>query len=96
VELCLRARAHLWDVAVDPDAKIIHLGSASSSSEHAIIGEVKGYLYIWAKHFPAWQKPFLNFILRLGALLRIVIFSTISRDTRRVTIYTKLLRDVLR
>jgi hypothetical protein len=89
IEFCIRAKKHHWDIAIDPLAKVIHLGSASSSSENAILGEFKAYLYIWAKHKPHWQIFFAKMILYFGARLRIFVFGTILRDKTRSQTYQK-------
>lgn len=95
IEFCMRAKFHHWDVAILPPAKITHFGSASSSSRNAIIGELKGYLYIWAKHKPIWQKGVAKWLIQLGILLRIVLFGTMIRDVHRAAIY-KEARQVVR
>ncbi len=95
VEFCMRAKKHHWDIAIQPNAHITHFGSASSSSENAILGEIKGYIYIWAKHKPLWQMWFLKFLLFWGALLRIIIFGTILRDRKRAGVYRKALGIIL-
>jgi GT2 family glycosyltransferase len=95
IELCMRAKAHHWDIAIDPEAKIVHFGSASSSSKNAILGELKGYLYIWAKHKPIWQMPFLKLILRIGCYLRILLFSLLKKK-EKASIYMTAIKDVLR
>lgn len=87
IEFCMRAQYHHWDVAVLPTAHITHFGSASSSSKNAIIGELKGYIYIWAKHKPIWQKPLAKWLIQLGILLRVILFGTMIRDVHRVAIY---------
>lgn len=92
IEFCMRAKSHHWDVAILPSAKVIHYGSASSSSKNAIIGELKGYIYIWAKHKPIWQKPILKLILGIGILLRIILFGTMIRDAHRAAIYKEASR----
>ena len=66
---------------------IIHYGSASSTSARALIGEIKGYLYIWQKHFPAWQLPILKVILSWGVFWRKCIFSLIPSKRSRVKAY---------
>lgn len=86
MEYCLRARQHHWDIAIDQTAQITHFGQASSSSKNAILGEMKGYLYIWAKHFPAWQLPVLKLILKFGALARILVY-TLKSQPKAVAIY---------
>jgi GT2 family glycosyltransferase len=91
VEYCLRAKQHHWDVAIDKSAFIKHFGQASSSSENAILGEFKGYLYIWSKHMPNWQLPILKLILGWGALLRMLLY-TLRRQAKPVSIYQKALK----
>jgi GT2 family glycosyltransferase len=95
IELCMRAKAHHWDVAIYPAAKITHYGSASSSSKNAILGELKGYLYIWAKHKPIWQMFIAKLILKLGSLLRWGIYSVLNQ-TEKASIYMTAIKDVLR
>lgn len=93
-EYCMRARNHHWDVAIHPKAKIVHFGSASSSSRNAILGEFKGYLYIFKKHLPAWQLPILKFILYLGACSRQIIY-TLRNKPAAASIY-KEARNLLK
>lgn len=87
IELCIRAKSHHWRVGVVPNAKITHFGSASSSSKNAVIGELKGYLYIWAKHKPLWQRPFVKSLLLVGVYLRRFLFGTMIKDNTRSAIY---------
>lgn len=94
MELCIRAHSHNWDVAIHPDAHIIHLQNMSSSSKNAIIGEFTGYSYIWSKHKPLWQADFARFLLSMGALLRIVLFSTIAPNPHKVAAYKEALAKV--
>lgn len=94
VEFCMRAANHHWDVGIVPAATIVHFGSASSSSAHAILGEFKGYQYIWSKHKPLWQRPFLNLVLKLGCSLRLFLFGTIIKDTAKAQVYTAVLEQL--
>lgn len=82
MELCIRAQDHHWDVALHPTAYVTHLKSASSSSANAIQGEFKGYLYIWSKHKPLWQIPLAKFIIRLGIVLRVLLFDTMGQKEK--------------
>ena len=84
-EFCLRAKNHHFDIAIHPQAQVVHLGSASSSSSNAICGELKSYLYIWRKHFPHWQLPILKLILKIGVLLRIMVYSLTFNQQARQT-----------
>lgn len=96
VEYCLRAKNHHWDIAIDPKAEIVHLGSASSTPAKAILGEFKGYIYIWAKHKPDWQMPFLKSILWFGAVLRLVLFGTILKNKQKAQVYQRALNLISR
>ncbi|MDQ5951500.1 MAG: hypothetical protein QG639_781 [Patescibacteria group bacterium] len=93
VELCVRAKDHHWDVAMHPTALITHLQSASSSSSRAIVGEYKGYQYIWAKHKPIWQMPILHLIIRVGILLRILLFGTMG-SAEKVKTYKQAWKEI--
>lgn len=94
MELCIRAKNHNYIVAIDPTAQIIHLQSASSSSENAIRGEYKGYQYIFAKHFSSTIAMLAKILLQYGALIRIFVFTVITRDAKKVRIYKSVLKDL--
>jgi GT2 family glycosyltransferase len=91
IEYCLRAKRHHWDIAIQPNAKIIHLANASAGSENALTGEIKGYIYLWSKFKPNWQMPVMRTILWLGVLLRLILF-TVTGDRRKADIYSKILK----
>lgn len=94
IELCLRAKNHNWDIAEVPSVTITHLQSASSTPENAIRGELKGYVYIWAKHKPSWQQPILKLLLQLGVGLRAMLFAIIEPGGKRHHLYSKLVQEV--
>lgn len=85
-EICLRAKNHHFDIAIHPQATITHLGQGSSSSKNAILGEFKGYLYIFKKHKASWQLPILKAILWVGAMMRYLIYRSSSK-TDKALIY---------
>lgn len=91
IEYCLRAKNHHWDVAIQPKAKIIHLANASAGSENALTGELKGYIYLWSKFKPLWQRPLVKLLLWIGVLLRLVLFMTLAYNPRKAGIYSKIL-----
>lgn len=82
IELCIKAHKHHYDRGILHSAKITHLQSASSSSKNAIKGELLGYLYIWSKHKPIWQYPFVKHAIRIAILLRRVLFATIGNQEK--------------
>ena len=87
VEICYRARKSGWQVMLLPQAQIVHLGFKSGSSQKAILGEYGGLKYIFKKHKPAWEMPLLRLFLKLGSLLRIVVFGTITPDKQKYATY---------
>lgn len=74
VEFCLRAKNKGVRLDYFHQPSLIHLGQASGSSRRAILGEFKGLKYIYQKHQPAWQYFCLRLLLKIGALLRLIIF----------------------
>jgi GT2 family glycosyltransferase len=94
VEFCLRAKKHHWDIVIQPTAEVIHFGTASSSSLFALRGELKGYLYIWAKHKPHWQIPLLKKVIQTGCRLRTLLFDTISHNPKRAQMYRTLEKEI--
>lgn len=85
MELCIRAKDHHWDVVIVPSAFVTHLKSASSNSSKAILGEFKGYQYIWAKHKASWQLGFATLLMRIGASLRVLLFGTMKKQEKATT-----------
>lgn len=94
VEFCWRAHKHHWQVGLAPQARVIHFGSASSSSANAIKGEFKGYLYIWSKHQPLWQLFWAKLLLKTGASLRKFLFGTMFKQKERAKVYTNILSEL--
>lgn len=94
MEFCLRAQKHHWDVALANNVEIVHFGSASSSSKNALIGELKGLIYIWSKHKPLWQVPLIKSIIRLACYLRIGLFATILANKQKSAAYKAALAEI--
>lgn len=90
VDYCIRAQANGWIVALTPKASITHIGSASTSSSNALLGEIKGLVYLWKKHFPAWQLPLLRLILLKGAMLRWFLFGILMGRTTARHLYGQI------
>ena len=93
MELCLRMQNHHYDIVINPKAKVIHYGSASSSHQNAVVGEIKGLIYLWGKHKPNWQMSILKTILQLGCVLRIILFNLIGQQ-KKVKIYQECLKQI--
>lgn len=79
VDLCWRATLRHWDVAMTSKARVVHLGSASAGHKAAILGEIRGLLYMWQKHRSVMDFWTLRQILKIGLVLRIIIFGILRR-----------------
>lgn len=75
-------------------ATITHLGSASSSSERALVGEIMGYFYF----FRCYRRPnklvYLKAILWLATVWRVFVFSYLKKDQKRARAYTNALAAI--
>ena len=90
VDLCLRAHQTDHQVALLPQATVIHASHAAAGKPKALIGEVDGLKYLFAKYKPAWQQLLLRLVFKKGALIRMLLFATIARDKTRYDTYQKI------
>jgi len=81
VEWCFRIKKAEFAVYFSPCTKIIHIGRGSSGqiSSSAFIGEYKGLIYFYQKHKDKVSLQIARFLLKIGALLRIVVFNLLGR-----------------
>jgi GT2 family glycosyltransferase len=77
VDFCYRARKK-WKVLYNPDFSLIHYGGASSKSIFPIVSEFKGLRIFYKKFFPGWQLTILRGVLKLGSVMRIILFSIVK------------------
>jgi GT2 family glycosyltransferase len=87
VDFCYRAKKLGYSADYFHSPKLTHLGQASGSSRGAILGEFSGLKFIYKKHKPSWQTPFLRLILKFGTALRVLLFGIIQKDEKRKNIY---------
>lgn len=80
VEYCYRAKKAGFGVVFNPETQIIHIGQASSKGlrRAPTVGEYKGIIYFYQKHNPQFL-PLIKLLLRIGAVLRILIFGVLGR-----------------
>lgn len=93
VELCWRATQRHWDVALVDAGKVLHYGTASGTKKSAILGEIKGLLYLWQKYHAPFEQRLLRWVLRTGLFLRVMVFG-ILRQYGRQRIYQEALELV--
>lgn len=92
LEYCYRAKKAGWQIAYNPATKIIHFGGKSGTSRGAILGEYQGLRYFFAKHRPFWQGLVLRVFLKVGAILRIIVFGIIRNNKEAKDIYAQAYR----
>lgn len=90
VEWCYRIAKRGYRVFLDPRAKVYHDKGGSGSGEYSgITEEFRTLKYIYKVHKSGFKLLVLNQIMRLGALLRIIIFGIIGRNSIKKALYAK-------
>ena len=91
VELCFRAKKDGFKVWFYPQAKIVHLKGKSSHDgfKKAVLGEYKGLIKFYQKHKPLWEVRILRVFLKMGSVLRILIFGILMGDKKKKGVYEK-------
>lgn len=92
VDLSFRIKQLGFDIKYLPKWKIVHYGGQSYGNENSLISELKNIKLFFKKHYPKWQLPILNILIKLGCILRIVIFSFLKPNL--VKIYAKAIKVV--
>lgn len=92
IDFCLRLKKQGLAVGIVPAAIITHIGSASAGSLNARLGEVKGLLYLFAKHKSTISQVVLRLIFIVGSLLRYVLFGILKRNKEARVLYSTVLR----
>lgn len=88
VDLCYRIKKAGWQIWYLPRWSISHLFGASSIYEFPILSEYKGIKTFFDKHMPKWQFPVLRLFLKLGAVLRMILFG-ILKGKKEFGVYAK-------
>lgn len=82
VEWCYRIKKGGFKIYFSPVTKVIHIGRGSSKKTltKAIIGEYQGLIYFYKKHKNNFSLQILKVLLKIGALLRIAVFSAVGKN----------------
>jgi len=89
VDLLYRAKKLKLDTYFYPEAKIIHLGSASSNGKTFPILQVyRGFLFFYKKHYSAFQLFILRLILKFKAIIAYLI-GKIKKNQYLIETYEK-------
>lgn len=92
VDLSYRIKKLGYEICYLPNWKIVHYGGISYGSEKALIYEMKNLKLFYKKHYPKWQLPVLNIIIKFGCLLRIIIFGLINPKLSKI--YAKAIKII--
>ena len=87
-ELCYRIAKAGWEIWYLPEWSIIHYGGASGGGEFSLLSEFKGVKLYYQKHMNRLNNFILKLFLKLGSLIRIVLF-TILGKINHAKIYVK-------
>lgn len=83
MEWMYRIKKAGFKVWYSPAASATHLlGASSPNRAPAVVGEMKGWIYWFAKHNPVWQQKLLPFVVATGCLLRTVLKPSWSKYYR--------------
>lgn len=94
LEWCYRIKKAGYNIVFTSRASILHHKGASSAGVGGIVEEFKAILYFYKKHKPFWELPLVRLLLKLGVLLRIVIFGIIGKYKSRLPSYAKAFKLV--
>ena len=85
VEWCHRIKKAGYKVYFSPSTQIVHIGRGSSGkiSQNAILGEYRGIVYFYQKHKNKVSLQIARFLLKIGALARIIIFGFLGLACRQ-------------
>ena len=78
-ELCYRIIKSGWEVWYLPEWSIIHYGGASGGGEFSLLSEFKGVRLFYKKHMNRIDNIILKVMLKLGSLIRIVLFTILGK-----------------
>ncbi len=91
-DLSFRIKNLGYEIMYLPKWKIVHYGGQSYGSENSLIFELKNLSLFFKKHYPKWQMPILKFTIKLGCLMRIIVFSLFRPNL--VKVYAKAIKTI--
>lgn len=93
VELSYRFAKAGWEIWYLPRWKTIHYGQVTTGSERATIKEFEGIKLFYKKHHKKWKLPILIGLLKMGAVLRIVVFG-LTKGRLEAKTYVKAFKAI--
>lgn len=90
-ELCYRIKRMGHKVIYSNTPSIIHLGGGSSSSGWGLLKEAEMMIYFFRRHRGFLPSIIAKQIIKLGALLRVVLFTFIPQHASKTKVYRQIL-----
>lgn len=90
-DLCYRLKQLGLKVVYSPTAKITHLGGASGASGSSLVWEARQTLFFVKKHYGLLAAIVADGLIRLGSLLRYLLFGIINKDATRSFAYRQII-----
>lgn len=95
IDLCYRIKKANWQIIYSPCTLVIHQKGGSSKSKFAgIMEEFNGIEYFCQKYHGDLAAKLIKVSLKVGALLRVLIFAIIRHDEERKKPYLQYLNLV--
>ncbi len=81
VEYCFRAKRNGIETGWTDEATIVHLqgGSSTDPNFRQWLGEFKGIIYLYKKYFGNLSALFIDLLIRIFILIRIILFFLIGK-----------------
>lgn len=81
VEWCFRIKKAGFNIYLNPQAKIVHIGRGSFKKipTKAFVGEYQGVKFFYGQYKGTLALQIARIFLKIGALLRIIVFSALGR-----------------
>ncbi len=95
VDFCLRANKAGFKLGWTDTAEVIHYGGGSLKEPHFSqwLGEFRGLLYIYKKHFGIWQALGLKVLIYFFVFLRTIAFLVVGKASY-AKVYAKILKNI--
>jgi GT2 family glycosyltransferase len=92
VDLSYRIKQKGFKIKYLPKWRTVHFGGQSYGNENSLIYELRNLKLFYKKHYPSWQLPVLDFTIKFGCVLRMIVFSLIR--PKLVKVYAKAFKNI--
>lgn len=95
VDYCWRANKEGEEVGWTERSEITHIGGASSKEPQykQWLGEFKGLIYLYDKHYGSFRKVVLKILMYIFIFIRVIVFGLVGKSEYAKT-YAKILKEL--